>query len=258
MDGQPDLVALLQAAEADANQYDTITLPAGDYSVDDFVIQNLSGVSGKTIFVRGAGEGSTIIDGGETNRVFEVVAGIHVVFQNLSIEHGIATDGGEVGGSDALGGGFLIDGGTVTLSNVAVSNNSAIGFAGAGGAKGSVGDSGWRWWRRRQRKRWRHLSRRGDPQHRRFEDRQQQGQGRNRGAGGDGSAARPRARMARTVPTAAMAPTRPIRGKMPATARTGSRAAMDSVAATVAMAVTAATGAMQAAAVSMSRVDSSF
>ena len=45
-------------------------------------------------------------------------------------------------GAGAAGGGLLIDGGMVSLSNVAVMNNGAVGFSGANGANGQSASSG--------------------------------------------------------------------------------------------------------------------
>ena len=55
-------------------------------------------------------------------REFEVVgtgtASVSVIFKDLAIAGESADDGGVLGGKTAMGGGFLIDGGQVTLSNV--------------------------------------------------------------------------------------------------------------------------------------------
>ena len=98
------LEAALQSAEADGNQSDTITLGADDYLVNNFTIQNISGVAGKVIYIQGVGAGQTLIDGGGAGRIFIVEGGIHVVFQNLTIEKGFATDDGQGGTSTAEGG----------------------------------------------------------------------------------------------------------------------------------------------------------
>ena len=64
-----------------------------------------------------------------------------VVFKNLEIKGGRAHDGGSLGGNVALGGGFLIDGGQVTLSHAAVSGQRCHRSDGASGAAGAVGET---------------------------------------------------------------------------------------------------------------------
>ena len=91
-----------------------------------------------------------------SSRVFQIVssqgAAVTVVFQNLTVQGGAATNGGALGGSAALGGGILIDGGQVTLSSVSVKSNRAGvagatntgaggGLSGPGGANGAAGKS---------------------------------------------------------------------------------------------------------------------
>ena len=65
-----------------------------------------------------------------------------VVFKDLEITKGRAHDGGILGGAAALGGGILIDGGQVTLSNVSVTSNRASGAAGADGAAATGAHAG--------------------------------------------------------------------------------------------------------------------
>ncbi len=139
--GGGSFLSQLTAAESDNNQSDTITLAAGDYPVNDVEIQNLSGVSGKTIYIQGAGPKQTIIDGGGNDRIFVIDSGIRVVFQTLSVAHGKATDDGKVD-KTAAGGAFLIDGGSVTISNASVVSNSASGDSGSSGSDGAAGQDG--------------------------------------------------------------------------------------------------------------------
>lgn len=65
-----------------------------------------------------------------------------VVFKDLEITDGKATDGGVLGGTAALGGGMLIDDGDVTLSSASVRSNSAAGVSGVIGASGAAGKAG--------------------------------------------------------------------------------------------------------------------
>src|SRR5262249_10992774 len=122
---------------------DTIQLAAGTYSL---TIQNVGGhheTAGLTgdlnltqtshhWIIQGAGP-STIIDASLLqDRVFEIVTlGTQVVFKDLVIQGGLAQDDGSnvplAGSTDALGGGILNNGGTVTLDQVVLQNNVARG-----------------------------------------------------------------------------------------------------------------------------------
>ncbi|MFI5456700.1 MAG: hypothetical protein ACHRXM_14725 [Isosphaerales bacterium] len=85
----------------------------------------------------GVSSGGTILSGSATwnMRIFEVLAtgtpSMKVSFSYLEITGGHAHDGGALEGTAAFGGGLLIDGGQVTLSNARVRTNSAAGGAGA-------------------------------------------------------------------------------------------------------------------------------
>jgi hypothetical protein len=95
-----------------------------------------------TLILRGtgaSGAGATIIDQTIADRVFQLVnPGTSVVFQDLVIEGGRAQDDGTAGvvpgTTPARGGGILNDGGTVSLTGVAVSHDNAT-----GGVKGTLG-----------------------------------------------------------------------------------------------------------------------
>ena len=142
------------AANADpGTATDTIQLSAGTY---DLTIQNLfySGHEGAartgdlnitaanhTLVIDGtgtSGSNATIINAaGLEDRAFEVGAGVTVVFENLVIENGKAADNG-VNNSTAQGGGILSIGGNVTLSNVVLRSNQAIGINGEAAMGGGV------------------------------------------------------------------------------------------------------------------------
>ena len=99
----------------------------------------------KTLTIVGQGSSPTqvVADGGGAGRVFQVTSSVTVIFKNMAIEHGKATNGGNVGGTAALGGGVLIDGGQVTMSSASVASNSAVGATGAAGKPAkSVGQKG--------------------------------------------------------------------------------------------------------------------
>ena len=74
--------------------------------------------------IQGAGSGSTIINAAQIDRVFEVLSGVTLVLSDLTVTGGLATDGGTIGGSDALGGGILNDG-NLSLNSVVVTGNTA-------------------------------------------------------------------------------------------------------------------------------------
>ena len=150
--------ASLRSAFAEAmsngDASNTIVLATGTYILDDktagqIVIQDSSTLPAKTLTIVGQGETNSIIKPGNsswTDRIFEVIgtsqANVTVVFEDLAIEGGYATGGGTLGGAAALGGGVLIDGGTVRMTQVAVSNNEAVGAIGAAGKAGALGKSG--------------------------------------------------------------------------------------------------------------------
>ena len=154
------LRAAIAAADSNGDASNTIVLEATTYVLTDttagqIVIQNGSSLASKTLTIVGQGDGAggTIIQPGTSawqDRIFEVVgttgSDISVVFQDLAIAGGNATNGGVLGGAAALGGGLLIDGGTVSMTRVAVKGNAADGAAGAAGAAGgkaqAPGDGG--------------------------------------------------------------------------------------------------------------------
>ena len=132
-----------------------IQLQAGTYTLS---IKNTSGQenaaaqgdlditdSGHTVTIQGKGPSVSIINGngssGIDDRVFQVLGGANAVFRNLTIEGGVAHDDGVAGVSPdsttAEGGGLLVqDGGLVTLSQVVLSGNQAVGGNGANGVAG--------------------------------------------------------------------------------------------------------------------------
>ena len=148
------LRAAIKAADSNSFAFNTIVLSSATYVLTNataggLLIQNTSSLPSKTLTIVGRGQSSSIIEPGVASwddRIFEVVstgtAGITVVFQNLTINGGNATTGGILGGTAALGGALLIDGGTVSLTSVAVTNNQAEGAAGAKGAAGAAAQGG--------------------------------------------------------------------------------------------------------------------
>ena len=111
------LTAAIAAADANGDAQNTINLARGTYQV---IGQQIQAAPAKTLVIAGQGQGVVLQSDGASNRVLEIDA--NVALENLTIFKGFARDSGQVGGSGALGGGLLIDGGDVTLSNLNVSN----------------------------------------------------------------------------------------------------------------------------------------
>ncbi len=114
------------------------------YVMQPITIMNLSGVD-KALIIVGAGLAKTIVQPGSqpgplnltqpwTYRIATIVggAGLTVALDRLTITGGHDT-------VDAEGGGILVAGGEVTVSNAAVSGNAAGGARGGNGANGGTG-----------------------------------------------------------------------------------------------------------------------
>jgi hypothetical protein len=121
----------------------TINLIGGTYTLSQASPLLLNNTSGTTIVIEGAtdpttGKPTTTIDETAASRIFQVATGTTVILDNVKITHGKAQDANGAGGFDRVGGGLLNNGGTVALTNVTVSANSAA-SALAGGAAGGGG-----------------------------------------------------------------------------------------------------------------------
>jgi hypothetical protein len=139
---------------ADENLQDnTIILQAGIYqlTVPNSAVQENGAAegdldltpSGHTITIQGQGAGSTIIDGGQLDRVFQVAKGVNVVLEGLTIQNGIARDSGLAGTlpyTTFSAGGGILNSGTLELDGVIV--ESCVAQAGPGGANGIQGRVG--------------------------------------------------------------------------------------------------------------------
>ncbi|HVU89306.1 MAG TPA: dockerin type I domain-containing protein [Pirellulales bacterium] len=148
------LTAAVSTANHNGDATNTINLAAGTYTLNasagELLLQDLnSSVASKALTIVGAGQTKTVIDGASATRVFEIAstpgATSSALIEHLSINHGNATNGGQLGTSAALGGGLLIDGGSVTLSDVAMRSdqaNAAAGAAGIGAFHGTDGGAG--------------------------------------------------------------------------------------------------------------------
>jgi hypothetical protein len=140
-------------ADSNGLAFNTIVLSASTYLLSDkfsgeIVIKNDSSLPAKTLSITGQGQANSIIGSvfNWQDRIFEIEGSsahaLNVTLQNLTIQGGNAQNGGVVGGSDALGGGLLIDDANVTLSNDVLQNNKAQGALGAAGIRGAVGAKG--------------------------------------------------------------------------------------------------------------------
>ena len=152
--GSGSLRAAIIASNADGDDGgDEIQLAAGTYTLSLTGRNEDAAATGdlditdnsETLTIRGAGQSATIINAADIDRVFEIVnPGTTVVFQDLTIRGGLATDKGTLGGTSALGGGILSNQGILTLDNVRILSNVAQGAAGADGSSptGSSGTTG--------------------------------------------------------------------------------------------------------------------
>ena len=141
------LSADVAAADANSSTSNVITLSPSTipYAVTSgqMLIDNNLYPRAKALTILGQGETNSVITAEQLSRVFEVVgssSSLLVTMQGLTIKRGRTTDSGVLdSGNAALGGGLLIDGGTVALSDVAVLSNSATGATGSAGRGGTAG-----------------------------------------------------------------------------------------------------------------------
>ena len=152
------LRAAIVAANSNASKSNTINLGTGTFDLTDtaageLLIQDTNAkVPSKTLTIIGQVNNTqpvSTVEGGSgwSDRIFEIAsasgAKMTVVFKKLYIENGHAANGGMQGGNDRLGGGILIDGGTVSLTDVGMQSNVANGSAGGGpGGPGGKGKGG--------------------------------------------------------------------------------------------------------------------
>ena len=132
--GQISLRSAIMAADTHKGS-NTIIVPAGTFTLtipganEDASATGDLDVKGK-VTIKGAGSGSTTVNGNSLDRVFEVLSG-NVTIQKLTIVGGLASEGA----------GLLNLGGKVALSAVVVAGNTAQGSAGTFGAQGSGGSN---------------------------------------------------------------------------------------------------------------------
>jgi Domain of unknown function DUF11 len=111
----------LAAASASADPEDVVLVPAGSYGLE---LGQLETSGTGSLVIRGAGARSTVVDGRETSRVFDLAGG-EVTVEGVTITGGIAPETGltELPGD---GGGILADeADEVILNGVNLTGNSA-------------------------------------------------------------------------------------------------------------------------------------
>lgn len=132
---------------------DVITLPAGTYMLtltgpgeDAAATGDLDITEGLTI--NGAGAATTIINGAQSDRVFEVRGPITVALNGLTMTNGQAVDCAPYPGLGSCGGAILNNGGlaevagVLNITNSVISNSSTTGGAADGGAIFDTGTNG--------------------------------------------------------------------------------------------------------------------
>ena len=127
---------------------DVITLPAGTYTLTIEGTDEDANATGDLditddLTINGAGEATTIIDGGGKDRVLHIMSDVTVVINDVTITNGKTDDGGPggAGAGDGGDGGGIYNVGTADLTNSTVSGNTT-GNGGEGGAFGDSGDGG--------------------------------------------------------------------------------------------------------------------
>ncbi len=147
--GANSLRAAIIAANANG-QDNTINLQAGTYQLtlangagpeDAAATGDLDLTSaGHTITIIGQGAGSTIVDGGGLDRVFQIMEGVTANISNLTIQNGLAQglfDSTDQSSISAIGGGIFSDG-TIELDGVVVQDCTAKGGDGLPGSSTTV------------------------------------------------------------------------------------------------------------------------
>lgn len=117
--------ATIAAAVDKALAGDTIEVAAGTYNEYDITIY-------KQLTINGAGAESTIIDAGASGRAF--YAGSTILISNMRLQNGQTSTGPNF----AANGGAVFVAGTLTLQNVDMVENNAVGGGGAVFALGTV------------------------------------------------------------------------------------------------------------------------
>lgn len=116
------LRAAVRAANSTAETPDTITLPAGTYALTLTGANEDAAATGdlditSPVTISGAGSTSTVIDGNTSDRVFHVLSGGNLTLNDVTVQNGSAPAG--------QGGGIYNQGGTFTLDQATISNNTS-------------------------------------------------------------------------------------------------------------------------------------
>ena len=134
-DGDCSLREAIQSANTDTavdgytagSGTDTITVPTGTYTLSILGTGEDANATGDlditgNLTINGAGATSTIIDGGGTDRVIEVRPGATVGINTLTIRNGNPGPG--------FGAAGILNSGTLTLTNITLTNNTGENFGG--------------------------------------------------------------------------------------------------------------------------------
>ena len=102
---------------------DVITLPPGTYTLTLDGAGEDNGQTGdldltSNVTINGGGQNSTIIDGANTDRVFDVQDGAQATISGVTVQHGSAVSGGGVNVSGAL---------TVSASRITANTTTGVG-----------------------------------------------------------------------------------------------------------------------------------
>ena len=133
--GHTTLRSALQAANASLSA-DVIILPSGVINLTILGSGENNAARGdfdikRSVTIKGAGAGKTIIDGHIQDRIFDVLGGT-VTISGMTLQHGAGSGGG---------GGLLNEGGKVTLAGITFQSNFAEGEDGKNGLPGAGGTS---------------------------------------------------------------------------------------------------------------------
>lgn len=139
--GACTLRAAIQEASSNVSLSNTIELPAGLHSLTILGTgEDLSATGDlditKNLTITGADRATTIIDGNAIDRVFHILGGATVTISGVTIKNGYI--------NNSVGGGLYNAEGTVTLTNVIISDNEADNLGGLNnaGTGGGIFNSG--------------------------------------------------------------------------------------------------------------------
>jgi len=126
----------IQGAVDAANPGDTINVAEGTYTENVHIEKSLT--------IKGAGEGKTVVDGNQANSVFTIDPDIDVALSGMTIQNGMASGGGvknkgrltisdikiSANRASASYGGGVFNTGTLTMNSGTISGNSAMQYGG--------------------------------------------------------------------------------------------------------------------------------